>query len=34
MFDSQGDPVIGANVVEKGTTNGMITDVNGFLPCM
>lgn len=27
--DEFGDPVIGANVVEKGTTNGTITDVNG-----
>ena len=24
-----GDPVIGANVVEKGTTNGTITDIDG-----
>ena len=24
-----GEPVIGANIVEKGTTNGIITDVNG-----
>lgn len=29
VFDSQGEPVIGANVVEKGTTNGTITDVDG-----
>lgn len=27
--DSNGDPVIGANVVEKGTTNGIITDIDG-----
>lgn len=27
--DQNGVPVIGANVVEKGTTNGTITDVNG-----
>lgn len=27
--DSQGEPIIGANVVEKGTTNGTVTDVNG-----
>lgn len=27
--DSHGDPVIGANVVEKGTTNGTITDIEG-----
>ena len=29
VLDSNGDPVIGANVVEKGTTNGSITDVEG-----
>ena len=27
--DQKGDPIIGANVVVKGTTNGTITDVNG-----
>lgn len=27
--DSKGEPIIGANVVEKGTTNGIITDVEG-----
>lgn len=27
--DKSGEPVIGANVVEKGTTNGTITDVDG-----
>lgn len=27
--DETGEPIIGANVVEKGTTNGTITDVNG-----
>lgn len=26
IVDTNGDPVIGANVVEKGTTNGTITD--------
>ena len=26
---STGDPIIGANVVEKGTTNGTITDLDG-----
>lgn len=30
IVDRKGEPVIGANVVEKGTTNGTITDVNGF----
>ena len=27
--DDNGDPIIGANVVEKGTTNGTITDLDG-----
>lgn len=27
--DNLGEPVIGANVTEKGTTNGMITDLDG-----
>lgn len=29
VTDNTGEPVIGANVVEKGTTNGIITDING-----
>lgn len=29
VVDERGDPVIGANVIEKGTTNGSITDVDG-----
>jgi TonB-linked SusC/RagA family outer membrane protein len=29
VTDSNGDPIIGANVVERGTTNGNITDVDG-----
>jgi len=29
IIDPFGDPVIGANVVEKRTTNGVITDLNG-----
>ncbi|MDR1919776.1 MAG: TonB-dependent receptor [Tannerellaceae bacterium] len=29
VTDSNGEPVIGANVVEKGTSNGTITDVDG-----
>jgi TonB-linked SusC/RagA family outer membrane protein len=29
VTDINGEPVIGANVVEKGTANGVITDVNG-----
>ena len=30
VVDSKGEPVIGANVVQKGTTNGTITDINGI----
>ena len=29
VLDEHGDPVIGANVVEKGTSNGISTDVDG-----
>ena len=29
VIDSTGEPVIGASVVEKGTTNGTVTDING-----
>ncbi len=29
VTDEFGDPVIGANVVEKGTTNGVVTDLDG-----
>ncbi|MGP1477640.1 MAG: TonB-dependent receptor [Phocaeicola sp.] len=29
VVDSNGDPIIGANVLEKGTTRGTITDVDG-----
>lgn len=29
VTDGKGDPIIGANVIVKGTTNGTITDVNG-----
>lgn len=29
VLDDYGDPVIGANVVEKGTTNGIMTDSEG-----
>ena len=29
VIDINGDPVIGANIVEKGTTNGTTTDVEG-----
>ena len=30
VIDMNKEPVIGASVVEKGTTNGTITDLNGF----
>lgn len=30
IIDQYGDPVIGANVLVKGTTNGTITDMDGF----
>src|SRR3712207_29401 len=29
VVDTKGDPMIGASVVEKGTTNGIITDMEG-----
>lgn len=29
VTDERGEPIIGANLVEKGTTNGTITDYNG-----
>jgi TonB-linked SusC/RagA family outer membrane protein len=29
VVDATGEPIIGASVVEKGTTNGGITDING-----
>ena len=29
VVDSKGEPIIGANIVEAGTTNGTVTDVNG-----
>ncbi len=29
VTDENGDPIIGTNVVEKGTTNGIITDMDG-----
>lgn len=29
VMDTTGEPIIGANVIEKGTTNGTITDLNG-----
>ena len=29
VVDTKGEPIIGANVIEKGTTNGGITDLNG-----
>ena len=27
--DSSGEPIIGASVIEKGTSNGKVTDLNG-----
>lgn len=29
VIDNYGDPVIGANIVEKGTTNGTVADIDG-----
>lgn len=29
VLDAFGEPIIGANVIEKGTTNGVITDLDG-----
>lgn len=29
VIDSKGEPIIGVNVVEKGTTNGTVTDLDG-----
>lgn len=29
VVDENGEPVIGANVIEKGTTNGTVTDIDG-----
>jgi TonB-linked SusC/RagA family outer membrane protein len=29
VTDEKGEPIIGANVVEKGTTNGLVTDADG-----
>lgn len=29
VVDTQGEPIIGGNILEKGTTNGAITDVDG-----
>ncbi len=29
IVDQQGEPIIGANVIEKGTTNGTVTDFDG-----
>ncbi len=29
VLDERGEPVIGANVIEKGTSNGAITDIDG-----
>lgn len=29
VTDSKGEPIIGANILEKGTTNGVISDIDG-----
>ena len=29
VVDTNGEPIIGANIIEKGTSNGVITDING-----
>ena len=29
IIDQDGEPIIGANVIEKGTTNGTVTDIDG-----
>jgi hypothetical protein len=29
VTDSKGEPIIGVNIVEKGTTNGIATDLDG-----
>ena len=29
VVDAQGEPVVGASVIEQGTTNGAITDIDG-----
>ncbi len=29
VLDEKGEPIIGANILEKGTTNGAITDIDG-----
>ncbi|WP_298652692.1 TonB-dependent receptor [uncultured Proteiniphilum sp.] len=29
ITDTSGEPIIGANIVEKGTTNGTVTDIDG-----
>jgi len=34
VTDEQGEPIIGANVVEKGTTNGEITNIDGKFSLM
>lgn len=30
VVDDKGEPIIGANIIEKGTTNGIMTDANGI----
>ena len=32
VTDMQGEAIIGANILQQGTTNGTITDIDGNLP--
>lgn len=34
VTDSKGEPIIGANILEKGTTNGIITNLDVNSPSM
>lgn len=33
VVDVNGEPLVGVSVLEKGTGNGTITDMDGTLPC-
>lgn len=33
VIDGNGEPIIGANVIEVGTSNGVITDIMVTIPC-
>lgn len=30
VIDSTGEPIIGVSIIEKGTVNGTITDIDGY----